>query len=51
MITVILADDHAILRDGLRFLLEAAGDIHILPRQPTVRKLWNKPQCIARMWW
>ena len=30
MITVILADDHAILRDGLRYLLEAAGDIQIL---------------------
>lgn len=30
MITVILADDHAILRDGLRFLLEAAGDIQVL---------------------
>ena len=30
MITVVLADDHAILRDGLRFLLEAAGDIQIL---------------------
>jgi DNA-binding NarL/FixJ family response regulator len=30
MITVILADDHAILRDGLRFLLEAAGDIRII---------------------
>lgn len=30
MITVILADDHAILRDGLRFLLEAAGDIQIV---------------------
>ena len=30
MITVILADDHAILRDGLKFLLEAAGDIQIL---------------------
>lgn len=30
MITVILADDHAILRDGLRFLLEAAGDIMIV---------------------
>jgi DNA-binding NarL/FixJ family response regulator len=30
MITVILADDHAILRDGLRYLLEAAGDIEIL---------------------
>jgi DNA-binding NarL/FixJ family response regulator len=30
MITVILVDDHAILRDGLRFLLEAAGDIQII---------------------
>jgi len=30
MITVILADDHAVLRDGLRFLLEAAGDIKII---------------------
>ena len=30
MITVILADDHAILRDGLRYLLEAAGDIEIV---------------------
>ncbi len=30
MITVILVDDHAILRDGLRFLLEAAGDIKII---------------------
>jgi DNA-binding NarL/FixJ family response regulator len=30
MITVILADDHAILRDGLRYLLQAAGDIEII---------------------
>ncbi|HUE98626.1 MAG TPA: response regulator transcription factor, partial [Anaerolineales bacterium] len=30
MITVILVDDHAILREGLRFLLEAAGDIEIV---------------------
>ena len=30
MITVILVDDHAVLRDGLRFLLEAAGDIQII---------------------
>jgi DNA-binding NarL/FixJ family response regulator len=30
MITVIIADDHAILRDGLRYLLEAAGDIQII---------------------
>jgi DNA-binding NarL/FixJ family response regulator len=30
LITVILADDHTVLRDGLRYLLEAAGDIQIL---------------------
>jgi DNA-binding NarL/FixJ family response regulator len=32
MITVILADDHTVLRDGLRYLLEAAGDIQILSK-------------------
>lgn len=30
MISVILADDHAILLDGLRYLLEAAGDIEVI---------------------
>jgi len=30
MITVVLADDHTVLREGLRYLLEAAGDIKIL---------------------
>lgn len=30
MITVVLADDHTILRDGLRFLLEAAGGIQVI---------------------
>jgi DNA-binding NarL/FixJ family response regulator len=30
MITVVLADDHAVLRDGLRFLLEREEDIQII---------------------
>lgn len=30
MITVLLADDHPVLRDGLRILLEAEGDILIV---------------------
>jgi two-component system, NarL family, response regulator NreC len=30
MITVFLADDHTVLLDGLRFLLEAQGDIKIV---------------------
>jgi DNA-binding NarL/FixJ family response regulator len=29
-ITVMLADDHAVVRDGLRFLLESAGDIQVI---------------------
>ena len=29
MITVLLADDHTMVREGLRFLLEASGDILI----------------------
>jgi DNA-binding NarL/FixJ family response regulator len=30
MIKVLLVDDHTVLRDGLRFLLEAAGDIQVM---------------------
>jgi DNA-binding NarL/FixJ family response regulator len=30
VITVIVADDHTVLRDGLRYLLEAQGDIKIV---------------------
>ena len=30
MIKVVRADDHTVLRDGLRYLLEAAGDIEIV---------------------
>ena len=30
MITVLLADDHVMVRDGLRYLLEAAGDLQIV---------------------
>ena len=30
MINVLLVDDHTVLRDGLRFLLEAEGDIQVI---------------------
>lgn len=30
MITVLLADDHTMVRDGLRYILESAGDIQII---------------------
>ena len=30
MITVLLADDHVMVRDGLRYILQAAGDIQVV---------------------
>ncbi|HEX6019232.1 MAG TPA: response regulator transcription factor [Burkholderiaceae bacterium] len=30
MIKVVIADDHSVVRDGLRFLLEAEGDIEVV---------------------
>jgi len=30
MITVLLADDHTLVREALRYLLEAAGDLKIV---------------------
>jgi DNA-binding NarL/FixJ family response regulator len=37
-ITVFLADDHAIVRDGLRFLLESEGDIEVVGVAPNGRE-------------
>lgn len=37
-IRVLLADDHAVVRDGLRMLLEAQGDIHVLGTVPDGRQ-------------
>jgi len=36
-ITVLLADDHAVVRDGLRVLLEASGGIHVVGVAPDGR--------------
>jgi DNA-binding NarL/FixJ family response regulator len=36
-ITVFLADDHAVVRDGLRFLLEAQNDIEVVGDAPNGR--------------
>jgi DNA-binding NarL/FixJ family response regulator len=36
-ITVLLADDHTVVRDGLRVLLEASGDIRVIGTAPDGR--------------
>jgi DNA-binding NarL/FixJ family response regulator len=37
-IRVVLADDHSVVRDGLRFLLEAEGDIEVVGAAATGRE-------------
>ena len=34
-ITVVLADDHELVRDGIRMVLEAEADIEVVARRPT----------------
>ena len=43
-ITVFLADDHAVLRDGLRFILEAEGDITVVGHAAGGRKAVREVQ-------
>jgi two-component system response regulator NreC len=43
MTTIVIADDHAVMRSGLRMLLEAEGDLEVLAEagdvEETIRKL------------
>jgi DNA-binding NarL/FixJ family response regulator len=45
-ITVFLADDHAVVRDGLRYLLEAQPDIRVIGDAGDGRKA---VQCVAQL--
>lgn len=45
-ITVFLADDHAVVRDGLRLLLETAGDICVVGQAANG---WDAVQQVARL--
>jgi DNA-binding NarL/FixJ family response regulator len=51
-ITVLLADDHVVVRDGLRYLLEAQGDIEVVAqadngRQAVDQAIQNHPQVVV----
>ena len=46
-ITVLLADDHDILRDGLRALLSMAGDIEVVGEARTGREAVEKSELLA----
>jgi DNA-binding NarL/FixJ family response regulator len=40
-IRVLIADDHAVLRAGLRMLLDAEPDIEVVGKRGTAWKFWR----------
>ena len=51
MIKVFLADDHAVVRDGLRVLLEAQSDISVVGAPQTVARHCGSCCSGIRTWW
>jgi CheY-like chemotaxis protein len=49
-IRVLLADDHAVVRQGIRRFLEEAGDIEVVARPPTGKRRWSEFGSTARTW-
>jgi DNA-binding NarL/FixJ family response regulator len=47
MIRVVIADDHHLVRQGIRALLEKAGDIEIVGKRPMARRPsnWSSASC------
>ena len=48
-IKIILADDHQIVRQGLRILLEAETDMKIVAEADNGRKVLNRPRNYSPM--
>jgi DNA-binding NarL/FixJ family response regulator len=46
MINVLLADDHAVVRDGLSFILQAEGDIEVLASVANGRQAVSRAQAL-----
>ena len=50
-ITVLLAEDHMIVREGFRKLLEAEGDIEVVGEAQTGRQAVHWPRNSVPPWW
>ena len=51
MIKILLADDHSLVRDGLRRIVEAAGDMEVIEEasdgREVIQKVRNAPPDVA----
>jgi DNA-binding NarL/FixJ family response regulator len=48
-IRVLLVDDHAVLRGGLKALLNLEADLDVAGEAPQVRRRWSSPAPSAPM--
>ena len=49
-IRVIVADDHVVIREGLRALLDAEPDIRVVGEAETGRRPFNSPKNFFPRW-
>ncbi len=47
---LIVADDHVLVREGMRTLLEGNRTSMWCPRQRTVKRPWSSAESTARIW-
>jgi len=51
MYTILLVDDHQIMRDGLRALLEASGEFRVVGEAETGGQAVALAPAVTRIWW
>jgi len=50
IIRLLIADDHPVVRDGLRGIFEASGEFEVAGRPPTAGRRSTGPRPCTRTW-
>ncbi len=50
-ISVLLVDDHAVVREGYKRLLELSPDVNVAGEAANASEAYQKSACCSRMWW
>ncbi len=48
LISLLIVDDHPVVRDGLRGMFESASGFRVLGRRPTGSRPWSGPPTSTR---
>ena len=50
-IRVLLVDDHSVVREGLRLMLDLSGEFQVVGQARTARRRCGPPRSCPRTWW